>query len=942
MNARAVALIGSLAILALPATAEAGSARTPDHLSAAARVKPGMIDVGSAEHEVRGGTDCLGQAASAQPHAPITIGSDADFTSVSSGVRSGSGTAEDPYVISGWLFTGQGDVVLDGVGHAIRIEGTTKHVILRNNVVAGTGYPQGLDVGIHVSAPNITIEGNAICSTVWDGIFANHTPGVVIRDNEIADARAGIWALDAPGAQVVSNEVELSLFGIAVEDSADSVIERNKVQTLGDPDLSTVGIVSNFCDAVRIADNSVTGPDATTNDHGINVFSSRGPVLTNNVVSGVGTFGFIVGYSSKGLIENNRGVANGLAGLLLWDDWAVGQNVIRGGDYSDNGSFGASLVAWIRSGVIVLDSDANVVEGVKATGNLYYGVAVHATDNWNTPGPDPTFDTVVRDVVATRNLYGFGVELSGDRGTLLTGARIAENGGGGLTVMDSTAVAEGNEVSDNDGTGVLVGGGVDEGGPIVRDNQITGNDRGVYLSLAHDAVLSGNVIDRNRYGFGIEGTTTEHFRNQVAASNSVDGRQIRIIEGATGELDAAALDAAYLALIRPADLVVRGLHVRRSVQGLVLFGAEGVRIEQPRLIDNQTGVDVMRSHDVTITGGTFEGNTTGARLWGDGTATTIAGSTFSDGERGVEITWMRDIPGVGFGTPSGTVISDNRFDGMRQVTIGMGGPETTISDNTIAGPTDVAVDVTTGPSAIEGNQITGPGDRGISILAFFTTIRDNVISGFERAISNWYGESTNVEENLIRGNGIGYFSTGGADNSRLLKNVIADNQRGVEVRGEVWNLVIDCNRISGNGEEGIRTYILTFQSQITNNVIEGNDTGVRLDSTLGSFTGNRIAGNEIGIAYDRLAGLPSYPATGNDIVGNTRFGAMTLLAGNDTLVGLGTAFDSVTGNWWGHPSGPDAETNPLGRGDRVSDQLNYRNWRTEPIGAGACAESLPA
>ena len=55
-----------------------------------------------------------GEAEALSAHAPICIEGDEDFTSAN-GVTSGVGTAEDPYVIEGWIINAS-------EGHGVRIQ----------------------------------------------------------------------------------------------------------------------------------------------------------------------------------------------------------------------------------------------------------------------------------------------------------------------------------------------------------------------------------------------------------------------------------------------------------------------------------------------------------------------------------------------------------------------------------------------------------------------------------------------------------------------------------------------------------------------------------------------------------------------------------------------------------------------------------------------------
>lgn len=73
----------------------------------------------------------VGVAEGPEPHPPIAILSDADFT-VDNGVRSGSGTREDPYIISDWfIHADQGD-------YCIRVENVTQIFHVTGCVLTGS------------------------------------------------------------------------------------------------------------------------------------------------------------------------------------------------------------------------------------------------------------------------------------------------------------------------------------------------------------------------------------------------------------------------------------------------------------------------------------------------------------------------------------------------------------------------------------------------------------------------------------------------------------------------------------------------------------------------------------------------------------------------------------------------------------------------------------
>src|SRR5881409_875952 len=112
-----------------------------------------------------------------QAHGPIYIGSDAQFTAAN-GVRSGTGTITDPYVISNWFIDGN----LYGSAQAMLwIEGTSSYVVIENVRIAnlaGTNQWEAVQLGhwpATVSTQHVTIRHNSVEN-------AQHAYGIAVRE----------------------------------------------------------------------------------------------------------------------------------------------------------------------------------------------------------------------------------------------------------------------------------------------------------------------------------------------------------------------------------------------------------------------------------------------------------------------------------------------------------------------------------------------------------------------------------------------------------------------------------------------------------------------------------------------------------------------------------------------------------------------------------------
>src|SRR5207248_3225740 len=118
----------------------------------------------------------LTDPSSLQSHGPIAIHANTDFTAAN-GVRSGTGSSADPYVISGWLIDGSANT---GSQVMIWIESTNAYVVVENNRItnlAGTNQWEGIQLGhwpVALPTQHVTIRHNSIEN-------AQHAYGIAIR-----------------------------------------------------------------------------------------------------------------------------------------------------------------------------------------------------------------------------------------------------------------------------------------------------------------------------------------------------------------------------------------------------------------------------------------------------------------------------------------------------------------------------------------------------------------------------------------------------------------------------------------------------------------------------------------------------------------------------------------------------------------------------------------
>lgn len=149
-------------------------------------------------------------------------------------------------------------------------------------------------------------------------------------------------------------------------------------------------------------------------------------------------------------------------------------------------------------------------------------------------------------------------------------------------------------------------------------------------------------------------------------------------------------------------------------------------------------------------------------------------------------------------------------------------------------------------------------------------------------------------------------------------------------------VTIDSNQLLGGPGDGI--YIGdapeygpagSITATITNNFVSGWQHGIHLLSSVATatITGNTIQNNfgvSSGIHIEPEVTVNDIHVNFNNIFGNTGTGIYGVFNG-----GIGTL--DAKNNWWGDPTGPyNPMLNPSGKGDQISDGVNFEPWLINP------------
>lgn len=257
-----------------------------------------------------------GKVPSLEAHDPIIIIGDEGFTA-ENGVRRGSGTEEDPYILEGWEIDGQGR-------SGIYIERTTAHFIIRDCRVYGAGSRSYGYAGIRLLiVKNGTIESCEISSNKGDGIWLGASSNIEVRGNWIRkNADYGI-ILDASTevlieGNTISENASGIWLGIYAASNANKIqfndIASNRIFGLAlDKSSSANTVCDNWIESSMIG---ISGSMISTNE------------ITTNLLKGNTAYGIGLSSSWDNRIYLNNFIGNEYnafdKGRNYWDDGAHG------------------------------------------------------------------------------------------------------------------------------------------------------------------------------------------------------------------------------------------------------------------------------------------------------------------------------------------------------------------------------------------------------------------------------------------------------------------------------------------------------------------------------------------------------------------------------------------------------------------------------------------
>lgn len=469
------------------------------------------------------------------PHAPIVIIGDEGFTAAN-GVRMGSGTALDPYIISHWD--------IDATSTAgVLIRNTTAHFILN-------------ELDIHADTPSPSygvllqnVANGYVYSTTISGTDTGLAVGsfggpdkvdmtILVAANTITSTLNALNLQQGSGAVVVSNTLT-SVDGNAVElmSVSDCMFGNNTVaSTIG------AGLYMELVQGMLLWDNAISSEEG----NGAYSLNAVEVVLFRNILSSInGTGLYMDEMTIVALMVENTVTSDGLTPLVYAFDSILGmvrnQIITTGYDYAlylDSGTQAFILQENVgETGLYMYESSVDTMTANTFTEGLYldYGSEILTmTGNGASWGLYAWGDDINLGTISGNNIITDGVYLDGYNMTVGT---IDGNDTTYGIYMDGDGSSIG-VISDNTATY-----GIYLDCPGCSVGELTNNDceSGIYI----ESVDVGTIINNYAYyGIYIEDSVI----STIESNNAYYGLYIE-----DAEIPTIQLNNAYYGIYIDAD-----------------------------------------------------------------------------------------------------------------------------------------------------------------------------------------------------------------------------------------------------------------------------------------------------------------------------------------------------------------------------------------------------
>ncbi|WP_455392626.1 NosD domain-containing protein [[Eubacterium] cellulosolvens] len=399
---------------------------------------------------------------------PFRIDDNSGFN-LTNGVRSGSGSMIEPYIIDNWAIDGS------NYGYCLYIGNTTKHFIVRNCTLhnaGGNSYTYYWNTGLVLyNVTNGTAQNDTIIANTGNGTLIQISNNCTLKKNSniTMNTYEGIFLKDSEHINIVQNNISNNIgVGITIQGSDDNTFINNSINSNQDSGLyisssskwNTItgnDIIGNMNNGIRIGSNSdyntIFENNISNNQFGILIDSGEdNEIIYNTFDSNLKEAVNLTGSSINNWLHHNHFQNNrdSGTGVQCYDD--TGNN--NWNDTNNRGNYWTDYTTKYPSAAndgFVWDTpyDLNGSAGAKDYHPLAYPIEFQAPSIIDLSGISSTTGEVfsvecsVSDNILVSRVfvkYWYGTDVAGAQNKTM-----AYNAGSGTWVLEINVPGDSNE-----------------------------------------------------------------------------------------------------------------------------------------------------------------------------------------------------------------------------------------------------------------------------------------------------------------------------------------------------------------------------------------------------------------------------------------------------------------------------------------------------------------
>ncbi len=764
-------------------------------------------------------------------HAPITITSDADFSSQG---WPGSGTKADPYVIA--------DLNITTTGDCISVANTTVYFVIRGCLLTGGTSGNGIEF---VNVTNGRIEDCHIVNKYY-GVVVERSPWTELVRNNVSNSQYdGVRLLDSENSTIIGNTFHNDgLESALLLNASSNTLLRDNVVTAS----HKYGVSVRYLSNVTIENNTITG----SNNEGLWVRSVSNSTVVNNTIVGNGYDAAMVLFDATNVLVSHNNVSSDMQwGIEI--DYYSSYNNITFNTIANN----SAAAVYIHT-----SSEHNIIANNTVTYNEGDGIVVEGA-NFNqilnntvisNHGNGVLISSSSHCLVRTNNVTGStqsNIELFGSHNNTIANNTITSGSSDGVLVTQNSSnnTIANNTIRMNTRNGVLVR--EDSGTTTISNNLIIENgDSGISFDSSHDDIAICNTIVVNGEhgitiylslnisvlaneflgdGLAILAASSEQCHHTIPTTNTVNGRPLGYFWNLTsGTIDGSQYGEVILANCTNVELR-NGVFLNTSA-GIELVFSSFCTVNNNTARDSFIAAGTVYSWNNTLSNNTLVSNMIGFYSivsWNN----TIADNNLSANVRGAHVEQSQDT------ILTGNTVSSNEDYGVLILSC----TAVRLLNNTLTSYTGLGVWIQASENCTLSNN---------TFVNYGLAIEGTVVTQFRHFITT---------DNTVNGRTLGYFwslTSGSIDGSQYGEVILA-NCTGVSVSGGNFHnssMAVEiafsthCNLTDSTVSQNyyaIYLYASTYCTLRNNTVLSNLRNGIYIDySSNNNVTNNTLLSNE--------------------------------------------------------------------------------------------------